>query len=306
MGIDLESKRLGGVVQLVANTEGWKMQQTEYHLNPNLFITGNPNVSSQISSELAAPLGRAWQTTKELRPTDSNGLKVGVNRIIVKDGKFITEGYITDYFTLWGIPRAAQEEFARHSEEVIINRAQSPDALYETSLPWGLCSHNTLLDENGDVLMMIRGRGQGFHAGRISVTEEEQMDPDRDVDPFNASYASYWEELGIFVPPTTIKLLGVAMEIGAAYPAYSFIGNASAVSRDIVEKWRSARDYNENTSLFSVPMSQIDKWLVKDEVTSDVWGEYLLEGDIAPDAVLNFHPTSPWRLGLVREYSKLA
>lgn len=304
--IDVEPKQLGGVVQLVANTEGWRLQQTEYNLNPNLFVTGNPDAVSQTPQNLREPLQRAWFTTREKRPTDFNGLKVAVSKLAVREGIFITDGYITDYFTLWGIPRAAKEEFERHSQEVIMNRAEAPDALYETFLPWGVCTHNVLLDENGDVLMLTRSQSQGFHAGRVSVTEEEQMDPDRDIDPFNVAYASYWEEMGIFVPPSTVKLLGVAMEIGAAYPAYCFVANAMDVAKDIVEKWRGARDHNENTALFSVPMSKVENWLQADEVTSDIWHEHLLGGNIAPDATLRLHPTSPWRLELAREYSYLA
>ncbi len=304
MSIDVEAKPYPGVIQLVANSDGWKLQQTEFNLDPSRFVTGNPNIVSQTPVELVEPLQKAWLTTQKQRPTDFNGLKVAVEALIVRaDGVLVTEGYLTDYFTLWGIPKAAPEEFKKHSETVVINQGRKPSAIYEASLPWGVCTHNMLLDGNGDMLMLIRSQGQGFHAGRVSVTEEEQMDPDRDISPFNAAYTSYWEELGIFVPTHTLRLLGVAMEIGAAYPAYAFISSTDEVASNIVEKWRNAQDYKENTALFAVPMTKVDEWS-KEQVTSDIWNKYHLGGEISPDAVLSLHSTSPWRLELARKYTQ--
>lgn len=312
MGIDVEPKQIKEVVQLVANPTGWQINQTRYSFNPDLFVTGNPDVKSQTPDHLRESLQRAWLETKkqrvllaikERRPPDFNGLKVAVNRLAVRDDILVTEGYLTDYFTLWGIPRAATEQFQKHSEEIIINKAQAPEALYETSLPWGVCTHNILLDENGDILMLTRSLGQGFNAGRVSVTEEEQMDPDRDMTPFNAAYTSYWEEMGVLVPPSTVRLLGVAMEKGVAYPAYCFVANTRRVAKNIVETWRKARDYKENTALFAVPMTEIDPWLRSDEVKSDVWHKHLLSGNVAPDAILKLHVTSPWRIELLKSYT---
>lgn len=304
MLIDIEPKEIKGVVQLVANPAGWQLHETRYDFNPDLFVTGNPDVKSQTPDHLIEALRRAWRTTQEQRPTDFNGLKVAVSKLAVRDGILVTEGYLTDYFTLWGIPRAATEQFQRHLERVIINKAQAPDALYETLLPWGICTHNVLLDENGDVLMLTRSLDQGFNAGRVSITEEEQMDPDRDITPFNAAYTSYWEEMGVLVPPSTLRLLGVAMERGAAYPAYCFVANTREVAKDIIETWRKARDYKENTALFAVPMTEISSWLKSDEVRSDVWHRHLLGGDVAPDAILKLHATSSWRIGLLKSYTQ--
>ena len=151
--------------------------------------------------------------------------------------------------------------------------------------------------------MMIRSMTQGFHAGRVSLTEEEQMDPDRDFSPFNAAYTSFYEELGIFVPTASVRLLGVAMEEGAAYPAYAFIAESSKTARQIVETWQTAPDHNENTSLFAVPMNQIDSWN-RDEVTPDIWGPNYLAGKLDPDAKLNLHSTTPWRIALAKAYTK--
>lgn len=304
MAIQIETREVGGVTQLVANSEGWRIQQTEYNLNPRLFVTGNPDVISQTPDELRESLQLAWRTTKEQRPKDFDGLKVAVSRLSVRDGKLRTEAYATDYFTLWGIPKAAKEQFQKHEREVVINRDfSSSNASYETSLPWGICTHNVLLDKNGEMLLMVRSQGQGFHAGRVSATEEEQMDPDRDFDPFNAAYTSYFEELGILVPPSTVRLLGVGMEKGAAYPAYCFVANTDLIAPSIVDTWRKAPDYKENTSLFSVPIGRIDEWL-QDKVTVETWQKYHLAGNITPDAILNLHPTVPWRIGLIKEYIK--
>lgn len=202
-----------------------------------------------------------------------------------------------------GIPRVLPDLFKRHSKEVVINHASPPDASYSTCIPWGLATHNILLDENGDVLLMVIGQGQGFHAGRVSITETEQMDPDTDSDPFNTAYRSYWEELGILVPPSTQRLLGVAVEIREAYPSYCFIANTNLVVAKIVDKWAGAKDYKENAALCAVPMSRIDEWL-KDEITSETWHEFYLAGQIAPDTVLTLHPIVPWRIELIKKYTK--
>lgn len=287
----------------MANSKGWELLQTEYHLAPDQFYTGNPDVLSTTPPELLQPLQESWKTTKELRPNDFNGLKVAVSRLAVEGGNIKTHGYITDYFTLWGLPKVAPELFAEHEMNVIQNRANAPDALYETTLPWGICTHNVLLDKNGDALMMIRSINQGFQAGRVSITEEEQMDPDRDCDPFNAAYTSFWEELGIFISPRTIRLLGVAVEEGAAYPAFCFIANTDLTAGTVAERWKKASDYNENTSLFAVPMVDIDGW-AKDKIVPEVWSKHYLAGKIEPNAILSPHATTPWRIALAKAYTK--
>ncbi len=51
-------------------------------------------------------------------------------------------------------------------------------------------------------------------------------------------------------------------------------------------------------------MTQIDKWMVTDEVTSEVWQANFLAGNIAPDAKLRLHNTSAWRLDLARTFTQ--
>lgn len=307
--IDVEPKNLGPVIQLVAKTDGWKPAETRYNLNP-VYIGGDltPSVTNHTPESLMKPLRAAWLITKNSRPTDFNGLKVAVQRLSVRDGILITDGVITDYFTAWGLPKAqlSKDLFAEHEKQVAINRAIAPDALYETNIPWAVCTHNVLLDGNGDVLMMVRSQSQGFHAGRVSVTEEEQMEPTLDFSPFAASFRSFHEELNLIVPPQSVRLLGVALEKGAAYPAYAFVAEAEEKAGDIIAKWRKARYFNENTALFAIEMADIDKWLGADGVASDIWHQSLLAGNITLDARLKFHPTSPWRLDLAREYSYVA
>lgn len=150
---------------------------------------------------------------------------------------------------------------------------------------------------------MIRSMSQGFNQGRVSVTEEEQMEPDDDS-PFFASSRSFTEELDLLVPERRISLVGVAMEKRAAYPAYAFVGETDILATNIVDSWRQARDYNEHTALFVVPMTQIDKWMNTDDINPEIWQAHFLAGNIAPDAKLRLHNTSAWRLELVRKFTQ--
>lgn len=307
MSIEIEPKDLGKVIQLVAKNDGWKPEETRFNLDPDIFITGNPDpgIVHQTPAELIKPLQAAWIATRDRRPNDHNGPKVAVRRLTVIDGILETDAVRTDYFTLWGLPQAdeSKELFAEHERQVVVNRVSSPNAVYETDIPWGVCTHNVLLDRNGDMLFMIRSMSQGFNQGRVSVTEEEQMEP-TDSSPYFASHRSFKEELDLIILEQRILLLGVALEKGAAYPAYCFVVETDVLAKDIVDSWRKARDYNENTALFVVPMTQMDRWVANDEVTSDIWQKNFLAGKIAPDARLRLHNTSAWRFDLAKRYTE--
>ncbi|MBI2595586.1 hypothetical protein HYW46_02520 [Candidatus Daviesbacteria bacterium] len=307
MAIDVEPKDLGKVIQLVAKSDGWKRQETRFSIDRTVLITGNPSpeITHQTPAELIQPLRAAWLTTKDKRPNDFNGPKVAVRRLAVVDGILQTDAVETDYFTLWGLPQAEESKsyFMEHEQQVVINRSFFPNALYETNIPWGICTHNTLLDANGDILFVIRSMSQGFNQGRVSVTEEEQMEPD-DSSPFFASHRSFTEELGLFVPERRISLVGVAVEKGAAYPAYHYIAETDTLAKNIVDSWRQARDYNEHTALFVVPMTQIDNWMNSDDINPEIWQAHFLAGNIAPDAKLRLHNTSAWRLELARRFTQ--
>lgn len=308
MNIDVEPKDLGKVVQLVAKNDGWTREHTLFQIDRTSYIGGNPNADFNKTPEsLASSLLQAWLTTRELRPNDFNGSKVAVSRLAVIEGLLVVTGVTTDYFTLWGLPKtdATKELFKDHEREIVINRVIPPTAVYATQLPWGACSHNTLLDRNGDILMMVRSLSQGFNAGRVSVTEEEQTEP-TDSSVFATSARSFKEELNLEIPQRRVRLLGVAMEKNAAYAAFAYITQTDILATDLVKKWKRAKDYNENTALFVVPMTQVDKWTNTHDVTSDIWGQHLLAGDIAPDATLRLHATSPWRIDLAKKYSYLA
>lgn len=309
MKIQIEAKDLGPVVQLVAKPSGWKLEETRYNLKP-VYIGGDvkPSLVNATPTDLVESFRAAWRTTQEKRPTDFNGLKVAVQRLAVTNGILQTDAVVTDYFTAWGLPKAdtSRDLFAEHERQVVQNRADIPNALYETNIPWAVCSHNVLLDPNGQIFMMVRSQSQGFSAGRVSVTEEEQMEPNLDISPFAAAYRSYHEELNVVVPPQSMRLLGVALEKGAAYPAYCFVAETSLLAKDIEPQWRKARDFNENTALFAVETTDIDKWLAQGEVTPDLWHSSLLGGNISSDAKLKFHPTSSWRLNLVKQYTYFA
>ncbi len=309
MSIDVEPKDLRKVVQLVANSEGWSRNQTRYNIDLSQYIGGNPQaILNQTPAEFIEAFQRAWFTTQEKRPTDFNGPKVAVTELAVQDGILSTKGVRTDYFTLWGLPQAAKELFTRHEAEVVINRAtRLGDALYKANLPWGLCTHNLLLDKNGDVFGMVRSRSQGFHSGRLSTTEEEQTET-FDSSAFATSARSFWEELRLRIPQKRVRLLGVAEEKGGAYPAYAFVTETDLTPKKLVERWRKAKDYNENTALLLIPMTQIDTWVNQDQdkINPQVWGPHLVRGNITPDAIIQLHPTSSWRMSLAREYSYLA
>ncbi|MDO8638379.1 MAG: hypothetical protein Q7R43_02300 [Candidatus Daviesbacteria bacterium] len=305
MSIDVEPRDLGKVVQLVAKSDGWKAEDIWYSIDHSILITGNPDprIAHQTPPELIQPLRAAWLTTQERRPNDFNGPKVAVRRLAVRDGILEIDAVGTDYFTLWGLPQAdvSKPLFAEHERQVVIKNKARDYASYETDLPWGICSHNVLLDPNGDVFLMVRSMDQGFNAGRISATQEEQMEPE-DGSPFSTSQRSFSEELHLWVPERRISLAGVAMEKGAAYPAFGFIAETDVLPKNMLKRWRKARDYNENTALFAVPMTQIDRWMSADEITSDIWQADFLAGNIAPDARLKLHNTSAWRLDLARRY----
>lgn len=309
MGIDTEPKDLGKVVQLVANSEGWSRNQTRYNIDSSVYIGGNPQAPlNKTPAEFIEAFKRAWFTTKEKRPTDFNGPKVAVTELAVKNGILSTRGVRTDYFTLWGLPQAAPELFAKHEAKVVINRATKlGDALYKANLPWGLCTHNLLLDSNGDVYGMVRSRSQGFHSGRLSITEEEQTEP-ADSSAFATSARSFWEELRLRIPQKRVRLLGVAEEKGVAYPAYAFVTETDLKPRKLVERWRKAQDYNENTALLLIPITQIDQWANQDQdkVNPGIWGQHLIGGNITSDAIIQLHPTSSWRMRLAKEYTYLA
>lgn len=307
MQIDVEPRDLGAVVQLVAKSDGWKAEDTRNHLTP-IYLGGNPKppLFNITPENLKRPLQEAWLKTQTERPTDFNGLKVAVQRLAVRDGILYTVGIVTDYFTAWGLPKAdaSKDLFAEHERQVVINKSSAPNATYETDIPWAVYTHNVLLDPNGPILMMVRSQSQGFHAGRVSVTEEEQMEPTLDISPFSAAFRSYHEELNLITRPQEMRLLGVALEKGAAYPAYCFVAKTDKLAQDIEAGWRKARDCNENTALFAVEMTDVDRWLAVEKVTSDIWNTALLAGKIAPDAILKLHATSPWRLELAKRYTK--
>lgn len=309
MAIDVEPKDLGKVVQLVAKPQGWSREQTRYHVDPTIYVGGNPGAyQNHTPRELATPLNEAYEITKRQRPTDFNGSKVYVRELAVRDGMLTTKAIRTDYFTLWGLPQAAPELFAQHEREVVINRATKPgEALYIPTLPWGACSHNILLDTNGDVYAMVRSRSQGFYAGRLSVTQEEQTELE-DSSPFKTSVRSFTEELAIYLPQRKVRLLGVAEEKGAAYPSYAFVTETDLSPKELVRRWRKARDYNENIALILIPMTQIDKWTdqKQDKIDPQVWKPQLIAGNINQDAIIELHPTSTWRMNLAREYTKQA
>lgn len=316
MSIDVEPRDLGKVVQLVAKNDGWTREEIRYHVDRTTYIGGDTNPKVGINRShpsLVEPLSKAWLTTRQMRPKDYNGSKVAIIRFAVFDVILGIEGVVTDYFTLWGLPKAeaTKKLFEDHKRVVVINRMDPPDVYYGTDLPWGASSHNILLDRNGDILMMLRSPSQGFSAGLVTATGQEQTEV-ADSSIFSTAARGFKEELGLSVPQSRMRLLGVAMEKEVAYSAFAFITETNILASELVNKWKRARDYHEHIALFAVPMTEIYKWIMPDylnpngEIYFGTWSEHLLAGDISQDVILKLYPTSTWRMGLAREYASLA
>lgn len=293
-------KEIGGAIELVSNPEGWSTDQIEFHLNPNLFLSGNPDKSPQTPESLRGALQAAWQKTKEVREPagDFDAPKVTVRRVEVVEGKLVAYTALTDYFTLWGIPQAAPEIYQRFLSEM-------PKS-HETEVPNGISTQNILLTRDGEVVFLVRSRGTGFYGGRLSLSLDEQMDPHVDMTPHNAAYRGYWEELGLFIPHQNIKCLGVAAEKGAAYTSWCFVAVTDKDAESIRKSWKKAKDYNENGALLIVPLHELDEWIKEPlsevKIEPEIWRPKDVEGRIDPKSVLQVHPTVPWRANLLKKF----
>lgn len=303
MPISKEPRIFGNVTELVSNPDGWKRDHLKYKIDRSVYIGGNPHVrKNHQPEELITPLQEAWQFTKDHRPTDFNGSKVAVQRLSLTDGILDISGVTTDYFTLRGLPEAAKKTFQEYQDEIVINKSNKPDdAIFETTRPAGICTHNVAVTSNGEIIMMVRSQRQGFHEGKVSVSEEEQTEL-TDNSPFATSSRSYKEELNIKVSQKNISMLGVGVEKNTAYMALAYIADSGHTAKKLAEKWYSAQDHDENTAIFAVPTETIDQWLNKEKIGSSIWHSSLLAGKIHPDASLILHDTSPWRINLVKEF----
>lgn len=309
MAIEIAPRRVGGIIQLIGNSEGWRPNQVDHSFNPGKYWTGNPNpiFPSTTPEHLRAVVTAAWELSFVERPNDTNEFKCLVDSTGVRnDGRLFIATSLGDYRTVVRFAKANPELFQEHERNVIVNRASKEgEALYVPTAPSAGVLHNVLTDKNGDVLMLARSRDQAFHQGAISTTSEEQMDPARDLDPFNAAFTCHWEEMGIFVPSSSLRLLGVAFEDNTTYLAISSIANTELSAAQIVPRWLSAPDRKENTALFAVPVNRLDEWK-KGEINIETWHKYHLAGDVKPDAVFFLHPSSAWRMEQAEAYMRSA
>src|SRR5688572_9456309 len=101
MSIEFKAQDFPGVVQLVANTEGWGEEDIFFSYNPD-YKGGDPKRKGIAADD---PLKKAWLTTQNQRPDDFNGPKVSLEGLAAVQNKLKLETRATDYFTLWGIPK---------------------------------------------------------------------------------------------------------------------------------------------------------------------------------------------------------
>ena len=291
-------REVGGVREILSFPKGLRANEVEYQLYPFDYLTGDPSVNHRTPDAMTMDLTRAWQRTQEAREPfgDTNGLKVSVKGLgfspVGRTGLIVVGG-LTDYFTLWGLPQVApllQERFLNE-----MARFQG------TKVPNGLSAHTIILTSDNRVVMMVRSQSQGFHTGRVSLSIEEQTDPDKDATPFNTPYRGIWEELGIISSPQDLRLLGVGAERALAYTCFCFVSHVDADEETLRQAWKGAQDHNEASALFLVPLEELDRW-TGTEISPEVWLPYSKDSAIASDAILQPHPTVLWRADLLKKH----
>ncbi len=270
--------------------------------NPLSIVSGDHKVWQSIANAdeayASARLYPSWKRTRDLRPNDFNGTKVSLRGLTFHNSALTLHYGATDYFTLWGLP-AANKEVHEQSIQDLVNRLS-------TELPVGVATDNILLlrpegSEQLNVLMKVSSSGAGFAAGRAAMTIEEQVEL-TDGHPFATPVRAYKEELGLEVKPEDVRLLGVCMQTVYAYAGLGFVTTTTTSEETLLESWKGAKDYNEATALFVVPVVRLGEWLQDGGVKPDVWEKYASDTRVASGAALQLHPTVLWRATLLKEY----
>ena len=237
------------------------------------MITGNPEkkVPRNANSKI---LRRSFETTCSKRPNDFNGPKVTLRELSIENNKLNITAGLTDYFTLWGLPQTSLDLHQTTTKEIVLQR--------KTENPLGISIHNILITKNGKAVVRVSSPTGGFSAGRTSVTHEEQMDPNSDINPFNTSLRGFYEEQGLIIPTGQTKLLGIAKELGSAYVCFCFLGLTNKSDDEIMDSWKRVPDYSETNSMRII---SIDKAL-----------------GLPKEKGVNLHPTVLWRLKLLEKH----
>lgn len=281
-----------GIIPLVSSRKGWQQSYINFSFNPNPVV---PDYLKPILEE-------AERITPERRPNDTNGDKVAVKRInsSYNSGYLYIDTDLTNYFTLWGLPQTSPELHQQALKDLATT--------YSTEIPMGISTHNILLTMDQynaakNVAMTVRSASVGFSAGRLSVSFEEQMDPDKDISPFNTAHRGYREELGIYV--TNILLLAIGAEKGSAYTSWCHLGRIHAEDDEVIERYLGAKDISETSALLIAPVEEIDQF-AEAEIKPEIWRPHLKVGSIANDAILKPHPTVPWRIDALKDFLNIS
>jgi hypothetical protein len=264
-------QEIGGVIPIVEFPQGLILRQTDFYFDPEDIVSGNPEMNKSKGNII---LRDAFEITRTKRPNDFNGIKAALRQISVENNELTVTAGCTDYFTLWGLPQASPELHQSTISDIV--------RLKKTVNPLGISIHNILITQNGKVVVRVGSSTGAFSAGKISITHEEQMDPNIDINPFNTSVRGFYEEQGLLIPDGKTKLLGIAAEKNSAYTSFCFVGLTNKTEKEINEAWKKAPDYKETNSMDIIP---IDKAL-----------------NIPDKKGINLHPTVIWRLSLLKKY----
>lgn len=175
--LEFKGREVRGVIEIIANPHGWNRNEVIFSVDKGINLSGNPENLVNLSEDLRGPLGNAWKRTEAERAPkgDFNAPKVSLKSLGLEGNSLKANIGETDYFTLWGIPGAAPELQQKFLMEMSSTQA--------TEVPSGISTHNILLCEDG-LVMVVRSRSQGFSAGHVSLSFEEQVEP-ADETPFN-------------------------------------------------------------------------------------------------------------------------
>lgn len=300
-----------GCYNLVNRPEGWSQNKVDFDLAPNSMYaithSDNPKYAKLINHPSTTPenlretLQKAHDVTAEKRfknGPDFDGLKATMRRVVAIDDRLLVQSRLTCYGVTWGL--WGNQELRNIHEQGLMEMKEHN----ATELPFGICLAPLLLTKDKLVVAAVRAFTQGFHAGRVSLSFEEQMDPERDPDPFVTAYNGYYEEFGLIIPSRNMKLLGVEAEKSSAYTLWGIIGHTDRTGAQVIDTWQHAKDRAEATALFLIPQAEASLF-GQEKITRAEYMPYLKGGEVPTTEdrqTLMPHPSNAWRADLLRDY----
>ncbi len=286
------------VVPLVNNPVGWGEE------NVKVF----PNENPWFSEATLSLFEQARQETIRVRVPmgDTNGPKAALRWLSVHDGNLAVYTDPSEYFVLWGLPHVAPELHQKALDDL--------KTLRSTDIPFGISTHNLILlspdgsrnPENTSVVAIINNDQHGFAAGRLSVSYEGMLDPTVDLNPsgvpstFETVKRTLREEFGI-ANPADIRLLAVCAEKQTQYTSWCHAVWIEGTAGDLLALYGTAPRRNDSKVLFSIPLREIDAYAAG-EIGPHIYARDIIRGTLAPGAILNPHPTVPWRVDALRDH----